>query len=152
MPEDLFSCSSLTFSTFCLPVSPHNLVHPKVVKCTSPTDSSSLLGIGVGSWVQEVFYFSQRPKVCIYPFPRGGGSWPGPWTQEALLSSQQWIMPFTHTRERSEEAVKVSHLQPRILRSPSTCLSVSLRAVFSPGSCPGCSHWRTDGRLVEGTS
>ena len=52
-------------SKSCLPVSPDKLMPPKVVKCSSHTDSRSLLGIGTGSWAQEVFYLSPGTKVVF---------------------------------------------------------------------------------------
>ena len=87
VPEDLFSFSTLSFEPVLLTCITPQSQAPPVVNCTSPIESRSPLGVGTVSWAQEVFYLSPGAKgFCIYSFPRGSWSVPGPWRQEVMLS------------------------------------------------------------------
>ena len=108
VPEDLFSFSTLSFEPVLLTCVTPQSQAPPVVKCTSPFDSRSLLGVGAVSWAKEVFYLSPGAKgFCIYSFPRGSGSVPGAWRQEVMLSPAV-VNVFYSKQRKSEEVVSVS--------------------------------------------
>ena len=149
VPEYLFSFSTLSFGPVLLTCVTPQSQAPPGVNCSSPIDSRSPLGVGAVSWAKEVFYLSPGAKhFCIYSFPRCSGSVPGPWRQEVMLSPAV-VNVFYSYKRKSEEVVNVS--SPENIRSTTTCTPVSLRDIFSPGSCPKSSH-STQQKLVERSS
>lgn len=80
---------------------------------------------------KNVFAFTPPPEavdLCLSP----GG-------RKVCSLSPQWLMAYSK-REGSEELGSVSQLSPSTIPSTTSCMPVSQRDFFLPGSCPTPPH------------
>ena len=118
--------------------------------CTLSSSSRSLLGISAGSWAQGFLSLPRGKRFLHLPLP--ARQWVFGQRRQGFPSLLQWLMASIHKRERPEEVNHVLPVPPSTILSTTACMSVSLRDLFSPGSCPTIALISTQGILVERNS